>query len=446
MKLLKVLTQSSKTGINKHLLACCLCLNILLSAASAKSNGKGIGINNPHANPHANLDIKPHSNLHVNPAGIITGTGGKSIRPSTNQIGAPINNEVTNMGAVSGPKGHFKVSAGDTLFLGRSGSNVIVKINPPSVIGSVTPGLKKANMIHPQGGHIRLAAGDIFSKAIANIGSLSSTLEIPDPIGAKGANPGHGGNYHLKGYGNPGGGNGKGNWGKGNKGNGFGNTWTGNQGRGVGAGMAKSSQSDPTEPPNNNEPPVPPEPPIHNDDPYIEPAPLYRETGQTAQEQEFAKGGCPALMNWLAAELGIEEQSLQISVAEAFTSSTDIQACEMAARLMETAGILNDPNGSGVAALASVVNEHVAVGTPISEEQLAQIAAALANHADDDTHYTAADQWLDALVEYISILKDEMGWSAEDAMALVMDKYGTPIKESDNASLMLYVVARLSEV
>jgi hypothetical protein len=445
MKLLEVLTQSSKIGINKHLLACFLCLNILLSAASAKSNGKGLGINNPHANPHANLDIKPHSTLHVNPAGIITGTGGKSISPSTNQIGAPINNAVTNMGAVSSPKGHFAISAGDTLILGRSGSNVIVKINPPSVINPVTKGLKKANMIHPQGGHIRLAAGDTFSKAIANIGSLSTSLEVPDPIGAKGANPGHGGNHPNKGYGNPGGGNGKGNWGKGNKGNGFGNTWTGNQGRGVGAGMANSSQSEPTEPP-NNEPPEPPEPPINNDEPYIEPAPLYRETGRTVEEQEFEKGGCPALMNWLAAELGIEEKSLQISVAEAFISSTDIQACEMAAKLMETARILDDPNGSGVAALVSVVNEYVAEGAPISEEQMALIAAVLAGHTDDDTHYTAAGEWLDALVEYVSILKDEMGWSAEDATALVMDKYGAPIKESDNASLMLYVVACLLEV
>ena len=439
MKLLKAFSHREQPGINTYFLIFCLCLNILLSATSAKSGGKGVGINNPHANPH--------SNIQVNPAGIIAGSGGKSINSSfAKQNSAPISHEAGNIGAVTSPKGHFAMSTGDTLLLGQPRSNVIVKICSPS---GISPALKPFNQAKkglPQGGHILLAAGDVFSKAISNLNSLSISLEVPDPIGAKGANPGHGGNHPKKGNGNPGGGNGKGNWGNGNKGNGVGNTWTGNQGRGVGEGMASGVHAEEPEPPEPPEPPELPESPGGNEEPYIEPAPLYRPTGRTTEEEKFEKGGCPALMSWLAAELGIEEKSLQISVAEAFISSTDIQACEMAAKLMETARILDDPNGSGVAALVRVVNEYVAEGAPISEEQMALIAAALAGHTDDDTHYAAAGEWLDALVEYVSILKDEMGWSAEDAAALVMDKYGAPIKESDNASLMLYVVACLLEV
>ncbi|MDH4240656.1 MAG: hypothetical protein OEW48_13940, partial [Phycisphaerae bacterium] len=77
MKLLRNSSQGYQPGIKTYLSACCLFL-IFLSAALAKSEGKGFGINNPHANPNASLHVNPHSNPHVNPAGIITGTGGTS--------------------------------------------------------------------------------------------------------------------------------------------------------------------------------------------------------------------------------------------------------------------------------------------------------------------------------------------------------------------------------
>jgi hypothetical protein len=453
MKLLKTLSHSEQPETNTYFLIFCLCLNILLATASAKSVGKGIGINNPHANLHANPHANPHTNLSVNPAGIIAGSGGKNINSSfAKQNSAPISHDAGNIGAVTNPKGHLTIPTGDTLLLGRPRSNVIVKICSPSEIRPTINPLKHTNKTHTQGGHICLAAGDIFSKAITNLNSLSISLEVPEPIGAKGANPGHSGNHPNKGYGNPGGGNGRGNWGKGNKGNGFGNTWTGNQGRGVGEGMACGSQPTPPEPPAPpelpapSEPPEPPESPGGNEEPYIEPPPLYRPAGWTNEEEEFEEGGCPALMNWLAAELGIEEKNLQVSVAESFIYSTDIQACEAAAKLLDRAKILNDPNGTGVAALTRVVNEFISQDAPISEEQLAMIAEILAAHTDDGTHYAAAGRWLNALLEYVLILKNEMDWSADDVTTLVMDKYCASIQESDNASLMLYVTARLSEV
>jgi hypothetical protein len=147
-------------------------------------------------------------------------------------------------------------------------------------------------------------------------------------------------------------------------------------------------------------------------------------------------------MNWLAAELGIEEKNLQISVANAFISSTNLEACEMAAGLINAAQSLNDPSGAGVAALEQVVNEFLTEGAPVSEEQMTLIAAALADHTGDGTYYAAAGQWLDALVKYVSLLVNDMGFSAEDATALVMDKYGASI--SDDASLLVaYIEANL---
>ena len=75
---------------------------------------------------------------------------------------------------------------------------------------------------------------------------------------------------------------------------------------------------------------------------------------------------------------------------------------------------------------------------------MALIAAAFSEHRDDGTYYAAAGQWVDALVEYVGILITEMGWSADEAIALVMDKYGAPIIWSDEASLTAYVAARLA--
>jgi hypothetical protein len=444
MKLLRESSQRYQPGIKTYLPACCLFL-ILVSGALAKSNGKGKGIGtiNPHANPNASSHINPLANPRVNPAGIIPGTGGTSVgSPATNQRGALISHEVTNMVA---PKKHFVVKDGDSLFLGLSGSNVVVKIGAPSGTNSAINTLGKANKTHPQGGHILLAAGDPFSSAIGNLDSLATTLEVPNPIGAKGPNPTHGGQHPKKGNGNPGGGNGKGGWGQGNNGNGLGNIWTGNQGLGVGEGMAGGTHNTPTEPPEPQESPELPAPPELPEPPVLfEPPPLHRPGSVPLEEEEIENGGCPALLNWLAAELGIEEQNIQISIANAFISSTNLQACELGAELNNAAKILNDQNGTGVAALEQVVNEFLTEGAPVSEEQMALIAAAFADHTGDGTYYATAGQWLDALVKYVSILTNEMGFSAEDATAFVMDKYGAAINDSDDASLLVaYTEANL---
>ncbi len=427
MKLLrKFLKRYHFRQIAVYFLTCCLCSNMSSSVALAGPKGKGVARGNPHVNinPHAN----PHSanafvpgNIRVNPAGIIVGSGGSTINSSVaNQSVTLISRNVTNTGAIRGPKGHFTMLIGDMLLLGQPGSNVVIEINPLA-----------ANNLVPGGG-IVLAAGDAFSGAFANLGSLSTSLPVPDPIGAKGPNPVHGGSHANKGDGNPGGGNDKGHWGEGNKGNGVGNIWTGNQGRGVGEGMAGGYRPEP--PP----PPEPPEPPVDNGEINIQSAPLHRETGETAEEQEFEEGGCPALMNWLTDELGIEEET-QIFVDNSFIYSTDIQPCEMCARLRDAAIILKDPNGTSVAALAHVVNEFIAPDAPPSEEQMALIAAAFAGHTDDGTHYAVAGRWLDALVEYVGILNNNMGWSPDNSVTLVIDKYCGPIIESGDATLIAYI-------
>jgi hypothetical protein len=146
-------------------------------------------------------------------------------------------------------------------------------------------------------------------------------------------------------------------------------------------------------------------------------------------------------MNWFAKELELEGEN-QISIDNAFAYSTDIQPCDLCARLKEAAGILAEPQG--IASLAEVVNEFVAPEAPISDERMALIAAALASHTDDGTHYAEASRWLDALVEYVGILNNEIGWPISQCVAFVVDKYGKPIEQIGDVNLIAFIHARLT--
>jgi hypothetical protein len=173
------------------------------------------------------------------------------------------------------------------------------------------------------------------------------------------------------------------------------------------------------------------------------PVPLYQEAGEASDEEAFGEGGCPALMNWLADEIGVPAEDIQVVVAGAFALSTDVQPCEMCARLMGASNILQDVEGAQIASLARVVNEFVTTPAPPSPEQMTSIASALAEHAGDGTYYAAAGEWIDALVAYIGIMNSEMGYSATDAAAFA-EKYLTTVNESGNAALVAYVQARLA--
>jgi len=174
----------------------------------------------------------------------------------------------------------------------------------------------------------------------------------------------------------------------------------------------------------------------------IPPAPLNWEAGEASEEVAFGPGGCPPLMAWLAGELGIPEETIRVYLADAFLYSTAIQPCDACARLLEAATVLEDLEGTRIAALAQVVNEFVAPDVPITPEQMASIASAVLS-PEAGTTYAAAGQWLDALAEYVGILNAEMGFSVPESVAFV-GKYLAPVAELDNASLTAYVEARVA--
>jgi hypothetical protein len=186
-------------------------------------------------------------------------------------------------------------------------------------------------------------------------------------------------------------------------------------------------------------PPTPPEPPLT----VTEAAPLAQAPMPTAEQTGFALGGCPALMQWLASEMGISAERIEVYVATAFALSTDIQPCEACARLKDAATVLADEEAGRVVALIRTVNEFVTAGGPPSEEQVGGIASALALHIGDGTRYAAAGEWLDALTEYMRILTSEFGLEPARSVALAMGKYGTALTEPGNERALAYVQVRL---
>ncbi|MHC4283957.1 MAG: beta strand repeat-containing protein [Planctomycetota bacterium] len=175
----------------------------------------------------------------------------------------------------------------------------------------------------------------------------------------------------------------------------------------------------------------------------VDPAPLYGEAGEAVDKEGFGEGGCPALMDWLAVEIGVPAEDIQVALAGALALNTDVQPCEMCARLMGASKTLEDADGTQIAAMARVVNEFVTTPAPPSPEQMTQIAAALALHVGDGTYYASAGKWIDALVAYVGIMNSEMGYSASDSAAFAQ-KYLTPVTETGNVALAAYVQARLA--
>ena len=149
-------------------------------------------------------------------------------------------------------------------------------------------------------------------------------------------------------------------------------------------------------------------------------------------------------MTWTAAELGIDGGALQIRIASGLASGMAIQACDACEGLKQAATVLQDPEGTHIAALAQVVNELASNTAPPTEEQMASIASAIALNVGADNQYAVAGKYLDALAKYVGILSNQMGFSTAESIQLATDKYVGPLAEGQNAGVAAFVAARLA--
>jgi filamentous hemagglutinin family protein len=153
--------------------------------------------------------------------------------------------------------------------------------------------------------------------------------------------------------------------------------------------------------------------------------------------------GCPSLVQWVAAELGTNQEEVQIWVAKALASPGNIQPCDACEDLKEAATILQDVEGTRVAALAEVINEFASSDAPPTEEQMASIANAIANDIEGNIQYAAAGEYLDALAKYVGVL-GEMGFTTDQALQFATDHYVDNLVEAEEVGVAAYVASSLA--
>ncbi len=164
------------------------------------------------------------------------------------------------------------------------------------------------------------------------------------------------------------------------------------------------------------------------------------------ERRKIEYSGCPALAKWVAKELGITAAQMNIWMSNTLASSRDIQPYETLAKLRTAAVILKDISGTHIAALTQVVNEFASSTAPPTEEQMASIADAIASNAGADNHYGIAEEYLNALAQYISILNTDLGFSMNEAVQFATANYVNQLGDRGNANVAAYVSARLAEL
>ncbi|MBN2270318.1 MAG: tandem-95 repeat protein, partial [Sedimentisphaerales bacterium] len=155
--------------------------------------------------------------------------------------------------------------------------------------------------------------------------------------------------------------------------------------------------------------------------------------------------GCPVLMNAVATELGVSSETIQVSINRSLAASPNIQPCDACARFIKYAGILSDPNGAGMAAMAQIFKEIAPADMPPSDEMFASIATAFSQHMNDPEmpQYATAMEFIDAFVGYIAIMDSELGSPAGDSTEFAVNKHGGSLM-SDNPNVTAYVQMRLA--
>ncbi|TKJ38874.1 MAG: hypothetical protein CEE38_04035 [Planctomycetes bacterium B3_Pla] len=177
-----------------------------------------------------------------------------------------------------------------------------------------------------------------------------------------------------------------------------------------------------------------------------QPVPLSFPVAPGLERVELGTSGCPALVKWAAAELGADQETIQIWFANSLASGRNIQPCDACTGLKAAATVLQDDDGTHLAALAAVISEFASSDAPPSEEQMASIADAIANDVEGNMQYAAAGEYLDALAAYVGVLTGEMGLSATEAVQLATDNYVGQLADDADAGVAAYVATRLAEL
>jgi filamentous hemagglutinin family protein len=129
------------------------------------------------------------SGLNISNADFINGhynfAGGNGAVINNGDISAQqvylIGKQVTNSGNINCPAGYVVMAAGDRVFLGEPGSDIVLDVEGTSLSDSTNAAVSEVGVLNEgtveaAGGIIALAAaGDIYSQAISNVGTISAS-------------------------------------------------------------------------------------------------------------------------------------------------------------------------------------------------------------------------------------------------------------------------------
>jgi len=155
--------------------------------------------------------------------------------------------------------------------------------------------------------------------------------------------------------------------------------------------------------------------------------------------------GCPVLMQAAALELGIGSETIQVAMARGLAMTPNIQPCDACANIVNYARVLQDVDGTRMAAMLQIFNEIAPVDAPFTPEMGTSIAMAFSERINDDTmpQYATAMEYVDAFVGYVLALDEGLNSPVGDSVAFVMGKYGDAVTASDNPNIGTFIATRL---
>jgi hypothetical protein len=150
---------------------------------------------------------------------------------------------------------------------------------------------------------------------------------------------------------------------------------------------------------------------------------------------------CPTLVKWVTDNLGTDEGKLLIQMSGA--SARQVQPCAAFEELKRAAIILQDAEGTRIAALVQIINEFASGDAPLSEELEARIAAEIRSGRETNRQYALAGEYIDAIAAYVGILNSGMGFTLEDSVEFATNNYIRQLADSETVHFAAYVAAKL---
>ncbi|MHC4551570.1 MAG: hypothetical protein ACYSUT_02215 [Planctomycetota bacterium] len=153
--------------------------------------------------------------------------------------------------------------------------------------------------------------------------------------------------------------------------------------------------------------------------------------------------GCPVEMDAAASELAMNSDSLQLLIGTSLAANPNLQPCKACQKLVTAAAILNDADGIRMAAMNEIFNTLAPIDAPFTPEVSASIATAFANLSNDDPQYALANEYINAFVDYVAVVGEELQAPVGDPVAFTLQKHGESITSSDNPNMAAYVMAQV---